>query len=166
MIMKNIQIKGHGVGSLQQFLKENPNEFDALVITNVNYDFPKGVSELCKSHLQLIFDDVIGSKGSYLAPKKEQIEEALNWGKDKENVVVACHAGISRSSACAFLLAHQAWGIDKAFGILNKDVHWPNSLIMKHGSDILNDNQIWIRYTEWNNIKLSLYEDVPLEIIN
>jgi predicted protein tyrosine phosphatase len=42
-------------------------------------------------------------------PTIKKVEEALNWGKKRDNILVHCHAGISRSTATA-------WGISIAHG--------------------------------------------------
>jgi len=43
------------------------------------------------------------------APTLEVIEQAIDWGQDKEDLLVHCHAGISRSTSTA-------WGISIARG--------------------------------------------------
>lgn len=42
-------------------------------------------------------------------PSYEHVEEMINWGADRKNILVHCHAGISRSTATA-------WGIAIAHG--------------------------------------------------
>jgi hypothetical protein len=83
------------------------------------------------------------------APKLEDIQEAVFWGAEQEDLLVHCHAGMSRSTATA-------WGISIARGadpldsfLSLKDAHpvesrWgkrsfiPNALIVKHLVKIFN----------------------------
>ena len=82
------------------------------------------------------------------APKLEDIQEAVLWGADQEDLLVHCLAGMSRSTATA-------WGISIARGadplgsfLSLKEAHpkerWgkrefiPNALIVKHLVKIFN----------------------------
>jgi predicted protein tyrosine phosphatase len=82
------------------------------------------------------------------APKIEDIRDAVMWGAEQEDLLVHCHAGMSRSTATA-------WGISIARGadptdsfISLKKAHpgerWgkrsfiPNKLIVKHLMEIFN----------------------------
>lgn len=57
-------------------------------------------------HKVVSFDDITGGFG---APTYEHVAEMLDWGKTRNNILVHCHAGISRSTATA-------WGISIAHG--------------------------------------------------
>lgn len=58
------------------------------------------------NHKVLVFGDTTSGHG---APTFEQIAEAVEWGKDQNDLLVHCHAGMSRSTATA-------WGISIARG--------------------------------------------------
>ena len=95
------------------------------------------------NHLVVSFDDVTDPRYSD-APRLEQIKSIVEWGAKQEgSLLVHCHAGISRSTSCA-------WGIAIAKGVDAKealeelleahpqDGRWgqrmfrPNSLIVSH----------------------------------
>ena len=60
-------------------------------------------------HLVVTFDDVEDDDWGYQAPTFEQVREMVEWGRGRANLLVHCHAGISRSTATA-------WGIAIANG--------------------------------------------------
>lgn len=68
---------------------------------------------------------------------KDDVQKALDFAKDKEEIIVACAAGISRSSATAYIIARSEASKDEAMTILNKEVHWPNRLVLEYGERIL-----------------------------
>lgn len=105
--------------------------------SEVNWNHP--------NHKVFEFGDT--TRGPY-APKIEDIREAVMWGAEQEDLLVHCHAGMSRSTATA-------WGISIARGadpldsfLALKDAHpvdsWgkrsfiPNALIVKHLVKIFN----------------------------
>jgi predicted protein tyrosine phosphatase len=108
------------------------------------------VAKNAKSYLWLRFDDIEFSRTGYIAPDKQRIKEALDWAKDKESILVACLAGISRSSAIAYLIQCMREDHPKdALKILAKRIHHPNSLIVKLGAEILEDGRIIDEYRDW-----------------
>src|SRR5581483_10118958 len=111
--MKEIHIRGHARGTLQTLLAERPGELDAIVFTNHGHHLDDSFKTLCKSYHRLVFDDVTNTSAT-IAPKKEHVENILDWAMDKEKIVCACHAGQSRSSAAAYLIACKLWDIDRA----------------------------------------------------
>ena len=60
-------------------------------------------------HKVVTFDDVTEHHRGYLAPTFELVVEALEWGTGRANLLVHCHAGMSRSTSTA-------WGIAIANG--------------------------------------------------
>lgn len=156
-----ILIAGHCVGTLQSLIQERRNELDALVITNKETPFPVEVEKLVKGFLWLRFDDVLQSRGHYVAVEPKQIEEGLAWAKGRERIVIACHAGISRSSGMAVLIAMQEYNdLDKAFSILDLKKHWPNTLVIKLGAEILKRPDLWLYFVNWTN-KRTIEEPLP-----
>lgn len=85
------------------------------------------------NHRVWTFGDQIGGLH---APKIEQIEEAITWGAAQDELLVHCHAGISRSTA-------SAWGVSIMKGADPVDAlhvlyenhpleHWPaNATLFK-----------------------------------
>lgn len=91
--------------------------------------------------LILEFDDTTFEKDE-LSPRREHVEEALAWAKTRDinNMVVACAAGISRSSAMAFLILCQEMDPSDAFLIWELGEHHPNELILHYGVEVLGDH--------------------------
>ncbi|WP_366535685.1 hypothetical protein, partial [Streptococcus pneumoniae] len=83
------------------------------------------------------------------APTKEHVTKAINWCQDKENIMFACHMGISRSSAMAYVCACNEFDPEDAIGVLKLGYHTPNQLIVKLGSEILENKKVWLTYLEW-----------------
>ncbi len=155
-----IKISGHATGKLQAFLRDHSQQFDTVIFTNIETSFPEEVKDLVNDYIHAKFDDVTSSRGHYKVPEKHQIQEILDWACGRDKIVVACHAGISRSSAVAFLIAYQEYqDLDKAFAVLDMEKHWPNVLIMKLGAEIFGTPELYDRFIEWHNIKLSKFDD-------
>ncbi len=95
------------------------------------------------NHLVVSFDDVTNNRYGD-APTLEQVRSIVEWGANQVgSILIHCHAGISRSTACA-------WGVSIAKGFDAKealetlaemhpeDSGWgqrtfrPNPLIVKH----------------------------------
>ena len=117
------------------------HEFDAVVTAGPEAYEVSGWDH--PNHLVISFDDVTDPRYSD-APRLEQIKSIVEWGAKQEgSLLVHCHAGISRSTSCA-------WGIAIAKGFDAKealeelleahpqDGRWgqrmfrPNSLIVSH----------------------------------
>jgi len=60
-------------------------------------------------HKIVTFDDVTVSYAGYRAPTFDHVREIVEWGKGRRNLLVHCHAGMSRSTS-------SAWGIAIANG--------------------------------------------------
>ena len=117
------------------------HEFDAVITAGPDAYEVSGWDH--PNHLVISFDDVTDPRYSD-APRLEQIGCIVEWGAKQEgSLLVHCHAGISRSTSCA-------WGIAIAKGVDAKEaletlaeMHpdeggWgqrtfrPNPLIVKH----------------------------------
>jgi len=106
----------------------------------------------CKDLLILEFDDINKPISGYIEPTKDPLIKAITWAKDKENILVHCHAGISRSSATAYLITcDKLKDPNKAIKILDSKYHWPNILMVKLGSQILNSPAVLDTFTVWQN---------------
>lgn len=60
-------------------------------------------------HKVVTFDDITSNYGGYSAPTFDLVKDALEWGAGRANLLVHCHAGMSRSTSTA-------WGIAIANG--------------------------------------------------
>lgn len=125
-----------------------PNRFNVVLISG---DFDKeedrvlSIKKNAKSHIHLIFDDITNPHSTVAKPpSKELVAQGVDWVKDlKDDYIVSCRAGISRSSAMAYLIATKFFGPRDAVKILNPDIHYPNKLIVKLGSEILGNPEIY-----------------------
>ena len=117
------------------------NEFDAVITAGPE---KSEVSDWGHpNHLVVSFDDVTNDRYGD-APTLEQVRGIVEWGANQVgSILIHCHAGISRSTACA-------WGVAIAKGFDAKealeelleahpqDGRWgqrmfrPNSLIVSH----------------------------------
>lgn len=99
-------------------------------------------------HVQ-VFDDIESPMDELELVTPEQIMMILAWAKDKERIVVHCAAGISRSSAVAYLIACSRMPPSEAIRMIDPDRHCPNDLVLFHGIKILNDISIYTEYMKW-----------------
>lgn len=88
------------------------------------------------------FDDIYEPIPGYIMPKKQDFKAVLNWSKDKDDLLVHCYAGISRSAAVAYLIECTRKPPDEAVKILNRSLHYPNRLIVEMGANILGNPDI------------------------
>jgi len=105
----------------------------------------------CGGVLRLDFDDVIRAEYGSREPRIEDVRRAIEWSRDKEDIVIHCHAGSSRSSAIAYVIECAAVGPDEAVKIFDYRYHSPNELIVELGATFLKDPRISEVYWEWRN---------------
>jgi predicted protein tyrosine phosphatase len=102
------------------------------------------INVMPENHLVLNFEDSWGEH-EMCAPTREDVSSILKFGKRiaaSHTLLVHCHAGISRSTASAFLLLVQAMGIGSGREAMNMVIRnrpqlAPNPLIIRHGSVLL-----------------------------
>ena len=99
--------------------------------------------------LELRFHDIIEETPGQVAPREEDVERILAFGRDLEaepaaaaRLLVHCHAGISRSTASMALLLAQALPSLPAERILGgvlgiREKAWPNLRILEMGDALL-----------------------------
>jgi len=76
--------------------------------------------------------------GGEIMPAIGLVRPALEFAKGHDNVAVHCTAGVSRSSAMAFLVELQRTGdADVAVKVLDHNIHYPNMSIVMIGEHIL-----------------------------
>ena len=124
----------------------NPNKFDTITIVEsvLNlYDSNRieQIQWLSKSNLTLTFDDVTSALKygtiEYMLAKKEDVVAAIEFARDKDELLVACAAGVSRSSAIAYIMLRTKHSVEDSIAQLNFNKHWPNNHILKLGEDII-----------------------------
>ena len=115
------------------------------------YDFIDMNKETFASMLVLKFDDCWdGSQG--VVPTVEDVKKALEWSEGKDNIVVHCSAGITRSSAIAYVIYCKKLGVADAIENIDFRKHAPNHLIVKIGADILGDPLIESEFEKVNDL--------------
>jgi hypothetical protein len=157
-----IEILGH-----KQLARKYPNGCENLIFISdpeAPYFYPetREVVDKSKNKLVLLFTDAEEEEEGFMVvlPTRAQIEQAINFAKGKENLVVSCSAGISRSAATALVIAVQRNGLDKGFSILDPELHWPNLLVVRHGADIIGQPDLVRQATAWKKSKISSDTDI------
>lgn len=154
--------------SLIDAVRRHPGELTCVIILEPDAPCGMVVREMSRttvSQLERLPKDRIISKFWDVddptrkdSPSEFEIRRILDWAKDKEIDIVACHAGISRSSAVAILIECQKTFIGRPVTVkeaieglgLNKDQHHPNPLILELGAKILNRPEIPDVVKYWN----------------
>ena len=147
--MREIQIRGHAVRTAQQFLADCPGEFHCLVITDASYPFPEEISEWSRDILHLAFDDASFPSGLHQLADLTIVQKGIAWAEGRDKLLIACHAGISRSAAFAFLIACTDRPPEQALRILDPMLHRPNDLVVFLGAKALRNRMIWDMFLEW-----------------
>lgn len=141
----NIKILSHS-DALRE-VKSHSKQYNVIFITNPSDPFYRPeLHDLvihAKKALVCQFQDVEferydPAKTNWAGgPQKEHVEAILQFAEDKDNFIICCHAGISRSSATAFVVACAKNDPKEAVKFLNVRKHDPNSLVVKYGSELL-----------------------------
>lgn len=147
--MREIHIHGHAVKTAQQFLADRPREFHGLVITDFGYSFPEEIRGLCGDVLHLAFDDACFPTGLHQLADLAMIQKGIAWTEGRDKLLIACHAGISRSAAFAFLIACTDRPPEQALSILDPVMHRPNDLVVLLGAKALKNRRVWDTFLEW-----------------
>lgn len=163
-----IKILGHA--SAAKFLEQNPNQFDVIFISDPRNSYAiegsEQIPKLAKEICSLFFYDLISEgKDMFPGPSQKDIEKALEFAKGRENLLVSCQAGISRSSATAYVIKAAETNPIDALDILDKSMHLPNDFIIYHGSNILNLNLTDV-INRWkkNAEQFQIHDEIELDI--
>jgi predicted protein tyrosine phosphatase len=101
------------------------------------------------ARLELRFHDIIDETPGMVLPRREHVEQILAFGRDmlaepsgRANLLVHCHAGISRSTASMLLILAQALPhvpaeVLAAEVLRIRDRAWPNLHIIEMGDALL-----------------------------
>jgi predicted protein tyrosine phosphatase len=135
-------------------LSQNPNQ-DVIFISGPDnpygIDGSEKIQGLAKDYCELLFHDISYPIGNLTPPARSHIEQALEFAKNRMNLIVACQAGISRSSATAFVIKAAEVGSTEALNILDPKIHMPNRIVIQHGSKILGDPDMVDIMDAWKN---------------
>ena len=130
--------------AIRKLTAEEPGKHTAVVISEPQaWVSVKDIVDNCKDAINPVFFDTEGDRVPGF-PTMKDIKEILEWAldRDTENLLVACRAGISRSSATAFLIERMKKGPEEAIKVLDINKHTPNRLIIKHGAALLSEPKI------------------------
>lgn len=96
-----------------------------------------------KSHIKVRFYDTVNPEEQELRKMTRGVHDILYWTKNispEDKILVHCHAGVSRSSAIAWLIKiQQGCEPKQAFEELyvSRPYIWPNYMVMKIGATFL-----------------------------
>lgn len=137
---------------LLQRVNLEPKQHDVLFIgndwANVDQDIAEKIKEKSLNFKALWFDDIKRPVEGFVHPKEDHIKEAIEYAKDKDTLLVACKAGVSRSAATAYVICCSKMKPEEATKILNNG-HWPNELVIEHGVSILNNEDVRNAMHRW-----------------
>lgn len=149
----DITICGHR--KAVELLEVSPNQLDIVFISSPDSPYSVESSHkipgLSKDICQLRFHDISFPRGSMTPPSRDDVQKALDFAHGRDKLIVACQAGISRSSAIAYLIQAAEVGMIEALNVLNPKIHQPNSLIIVHGANILGEPDIVDLMDKWKN---------------
>lgn len=146
--------------SAEQLCSNRPESIAHLIsITGAKQQKPIRGFKNIKSSLWLKFDDLNEKK--HACPKREHVEKIVEFGRkirDTEGtVLIHCEAGISRSTAAAFVILCDLLGPGKEEEAMqqvanNRPMLHPNKIICEYGDRILNRNGRMIRICDFARI--------------
>jgi predicted protein tyrosine phosphatase len=132
-------------------LHKSQKKHYVVYYTNADWSPLPEVVANAKDSLHIPADDIDRFLKVYSPPTATQLDEALQWTRDREELVVACHAGVSRSSATAYVIASRNMGPKEALKkVLDPYSHQPNRLIVYMGSKLLKQDEIWDHFIDWS----------------
>lgn len=150
--MNKVTICGHATNDRSpafKLLESNLNHWSIVFINNPTEPMPVWAKKMAKDVLHLQFDDIIFENKRLKMPDIDDVLDALEWTKKKEDVMFACHAGVSRSAAMAYVCACQEFYPEDAINLLKPGVHSPNQKIIQHGVEALGDKKILEVFKIW-----------------
>lgn len=150
--MEKMTIAGHATNEKSpayKLLHANPGQWNVVFINNPEEPMPAWVKKLAKEVLHLQFDDIVFENKRLKAPDIDDVLDAVEWTKDRDNVLFACHAGVSRSSAMAYVCACADYYPETAIQLIKPGVHQPNLKIVQLGVEALKDKKILEVFKEW-----------------
>lgn len=128
------------VSSLEDALYLIESHWPTKIISLITEDMPQHAID----QLHLRFDDIARPVGGYIHPTYGDLLRILEFAKtftDDDNVLIHCHAGISRSTAVAIsVLLHRGWTYEEAYNHIEiiRPVLSPNKLIIKYADEHFN----------------------------
>lgn len=148
--MIKMEIKILGRTDLEQFVTKNPKQYDVVYYTHSESPPLALIQDNAMEALHMPIDDIDHYEVKlHQPPTAQSVKKFLEFGKGRKKLIVACAAGISRSSSTAYLIAAQELGADKALTYLQPTHHFPNRLNVFIGAKLLGNRDIWTKFVEW-----------------
>src|SRR6516225_5723004 len=113
-----------------QFIAVNPDHPIIAIGEPQDNDVDDKITRHANNCLCLKFHDIEFERPGYETVTDEQISHAIDWAKDKDDLIVACRVGRSRSSAMAYIIACSKEKPEDAILVLDMFLHQPNRLII------------------------------------
>jgi predicted protein tyrosine phosphatase len=98
------------LSAVQDVARQLPS-YDLLTLLSPDTDAGRLASLAPRRRLHLVFHDIVEARDGLIMPDAALIESVLNFGRvcaDGTPLLIHCWAGISRSSAAAYILACDA----------------------------------------------------------
>jgi len=143
---------------VKDFLEEQETPKDWLVVSVREYaekdrELPDidEWKEMPGEVLPLYMDDIPWSNRRIEgAPLIQDVGRVIKTCTRQRRILVHCFAGVSRSSALAYIIACAASGSAKAaLSVLNAADHEPNEIIVHYGARLLGSDRIWDEMKNW-----------------
>jgi predicted protein tyrosine phosphatase len=152
--MNRLTIAGHATNERSpafKLLEANPGHWSVVFINNPGEPLPVWAKKLSKDVLHLQFDDIIFPNKRLKMPDIDDVLDAMEWTKERDDVLFTCHAGASRSAAMAYVCACQEFYPEDAINLLKPGVHTPNQKIVQLGVEALKDKKIMEAFKVWTD---------------
>jgi predicted protein tyrosine phosphatase len=154
----DMEIRILGAADAKKLVFEEPGKWNVVSIFSPGQDhFDAAAEAHCADFQKLCFDDSWSeydrSKGRAM-PSRAHVRQAIEFAADKDKILVHCWAGVSRSSATAFVIAcsHGVDPFEAAKTLLNPAIHAPNPLVVEFGAEILDDPRVIEAYRAFERI--------------
>jgi len=125
--------------NLKKEIEDQPDFYNVIAIGAIELEL-LGISKFCKDCIFSLFADVINPDKNE-APTVQHVEDCIKWGLNKEDLLISCAAGVSRSASIAYLIECASSGDPEAsISVLDHRKHRPNQLILCYGNKVLGMN--------------------------
>ena len=122
----------------------NLHSYDLLTLLSPDHPDTDWSAFACERHLRLAFHDITESMPGLTAPDRDIMQAVLDFGRSSEHqraLLIHCWAGISRSSAAAFVIAcdrNPGFERDIAIELRRRSPSaTPNRLMVRLADDLL-----------------------------
>jgi len=143
-----LEIKILSYLACSDLLASHPKEWSVVVILDSDRTLSSFVEDKSIDFLKLKFDDIKRPRYGKMEPRIEDMTAALDFSRSRDQIIVCCRAGQSRSAALGFVLAYGKTG-DEAIGIWDPTKHKPNTKVLELAAEATGDARILELYDSW-----------------